>query len=104
MYDICVCTLEESDEDVGRRADVLRRAPGQQEGLCAHQSGGTGLCRVQQDRRQPVELRQVDEGEPEQSPVSGGQVVRYGALVGRLQRILRTKKQTGGFIFNRWII
>lgn len=87
-------TLEEGDEDVERRADILRRPPGQQEGLSADQSGRAGLGRVEQARRQQVELRQVDVREPEQRAVAGCQVLSYAPVVGRFQGILHTH-QTG---------
>lgn len=77
-----LCTLEESNEDVERRTNVLRRSPRQQEGLSADQSGRTGLCRVVQAGWQPVELRQVDVGEPDQCPVTGCQVVGYTPVMG----------------------
>lgn len=84
--------MEESDEDVGRCADVLCRPPGQQEGLSADQSGRTGVGRVVQVGGQSVELRQVDVREPEQGPVSGGQVVCYAPVVGGFQGILDTNQ------------
>lgn len=84
------CTLEQGDEDVGRRADVLPAPPGQQERLSAHQPGRTGLCRVVQNGRQPVKLRQVDVTEPEQRPVAGCQVLRYTPVMGRFQGVLHT--------------
>lgn len=90
----CLCTLEESDEDVERRADVLRRPPGQQEGLSADQPGRAGLSRVVQAGRQPVKLRQVDVREPEQRSVAGRQVLGCAPVVGRLQGVLRKKQQT----------
>lgn len=91
LRQVPLCTLEECDEDVERRADVLRRPPGQQEGLPADQSGRTGLGRVRQASRQPVELRQVDEGEPQQRPVAGRQVLGNAPVVGRFQGVLQTK-------------
>lgn len=79
---VWLCTLEESDEDVRRRADVLLGPPGQKEGLSADQSGRAGLRRVVQAGRQPVELRQVDVGEPEQRTVAGCQVLSYAPVMG----------------------
>lgn len=89
-----VCTLEESDEDVERRAHVLRRSPRQQEVLSAEQPRRAGLRGVVEDARQPVELRQVDVGEPDQRPVAGRQVVSDAPVESRLQRILKSNVQT----------
>lgn len=86
------CTFEESNEDVGWCADVLRRPPGQQEGLSADQSGRTRLGWVVKVGGQPVELCQVDVREPEKGPVSGGQVVCYAPVVGGFQSILDTNQ------------
>lgn len=77
-----LCTLEESDEDVEWCADVLRRSPRQKEGPSADQSGRAGLCWVVQAGRQPVELRQVNVGEPDQRPVTGCQVVSNASVMG----------------------
>lgn len=87
-------TLEESDEDVGRRAHVLLAPPGQQEGLSADQLGWAGLSRVIQAGRQVVELRQVDVREPEQRAVAGCQVLSDAPVIGRFQGILRAEKGT----------
>lgn len=88
-----LCTFEQSAEDVRLCADVLRRPPGQQEGLPAHQPGRARLGRVEQAGRQPVELRQVDVAEPEESAVSAGHVPRYAPVLLRLQGVLSQRKQ-----------
>lgn len=75
-------TLEESNQDVERHADVLRRSPWQLEGLSADQSGRTRLCWVVHATRQLVELRQVNVGEPDQCPVAGCQVVCHALVMG----------------------
>lgn len=74
--------MEECDEDVERRADVLLRSPGQQEGLSADQPGRAGLSRAVQAGRQTVELRQVDVGEPDEGTVARRQVVSDAPFVG----------------------
>ena len=86
-------TLEQSHQDLWRRADVLRRPPGQLEGLPADQPAGARGGRVVQAGRQAVELRQVDVGEPEQRAVARRQVRRDAPLAGRFQGILLVTKQ-----------
>lgn len=86
-----LCTLEQSDEDVRRRADILPGPPGQQEGLSADQPGRAGLRRVVQAGRQSIELRQVDVREPEQRAVASGQVLSYAPVMGRFQSTLHAK-------------
>ena len=93
MLNVTSCTLEESDEDVEWRADVLRRSPGQQEVLSAEQPGRAGLRRVVQAARQPVELRQVNVREPDQRPVAWRQVVSDAPVESRFQRVLKSDTQ-----------
>lgn len=97
---LLVCTLEESDKDVERRADVLRRFPGQQEVLSAEQPGRTGLRRVVQAARQLVELRQVNVREPDQRPVARRQVVSDASVESRFQRILKIIRHTNYYYYH----
>lgn len=100
---LLVCTLEESDKDVERRADVLRRFPGQQEVLSAEQPGRAGLRRVVQAARQLVELRQVNVREPDQRPVARRQVVSDAPVESRFQRILKIIRHTNYYYYHHHV-
>lgn len=75
-------TLEESNEDMVRCADVLLGPPGQQEGLPTDQSGWIGICRVIQAERQPVELCKVNVRKPEQRTIAGCKVLGDAPVMG----------------------
>lgn len=78
-------TFEKRDEDLGRRADVVLRPPGQLEGLGADEPSRAGVRRVIEARWQLVELGQVNVAEPEQRPVAGRQELRHAVVLSRFQ-------------------